>query len=57
MDVSFRGVALGGRELEVERLQAAKEVRRQVLVAAGVGRAVLILGDGDVPGPVEEPVE
>ena len=44
-------------ELEVQSLQAAEDVGRRVLVAAGAGRAVLGLGDPDVGRAVEEALE
>ena len=47
----------GGGEVELEAVEAAEEVGGQVLVAAGVGRAVGVLGDRDVGGAVEQAVD
>src|SRR3954469_22616667 len=44
-------------ELEVEALQSAEEEGREVVVAPGVGRPVLLLGDRYVARPVEQAVE
>ena len=55
--MSTAAEAAGRRAVEVSRaepLEAAEEERRQVLVAAVAGRAVVRLGDGDVGGAVEE---
>src|SRR2546423_15723854 len=49
--VSFRD------ELDVQVGETAEQVRGQVLVLAVARRTVLRLGDGDVGGAVEEPVE
>src|SRR5262245_15241527 len=43
-----------GCELQVELLHAAQDVRRDVLIAAGAGRAVLRFRDPDVGHAVEE---
>ena len=47
----------GGRELEVQPGQTAEDVGRHVLVAAGVRRAVVCLGDADARRAVEEPLD
>ena len=44
-------------ELEVQAADAAQDVRRHVVVAAGAGGAVLLLGDPDVVHPVEQPLD
>ena len=44
-------------ELEVETADAAQDVRRHVVVAAGADRAVLGLGDPDVVHPVEQSLD
>ena len=49
--------SVDGRELEVQLGQAAQDERRHVVVAAVAGRAVLLLGDPDVGGAVEQPLE
>ena len=43
-----RGLGSGGGELQVQLGEAAEDVRRHVLVAAGADRAVVRLGDADV---------
>ena len=53
-----RGAACIARfELEVQAADAAQDVGRHVLVAAGAGGAVLRLGDPDVVHAVEEPLD
>ena len=44
-------------ELEVEAADTAQDVGRHVVVAAGAGRAVLLLGDPDVVHPVEQALD
>ena len=44
-------------ELEVQAADTAQDVRRHVVVAAGAGGAVLLLGDPDVVHPVEQSLD
>ena len=52
-----RRVTQAGFELEVERGEAAEEVGGEVVPVAVAGRAVGALGDGDVRGAFEQPVD
>ena len=44
-------------ELEVQAADTAEDVGRHVVVAAGAGGAVLLLGDPDVVHPVEQALD
>src|SRR5690242_14826812 len=52
--IAWPASAVGAVELDVQLAEAAQHVGGVVLVASGLGRAVMLLGDADVGHPLEE---